>query len=342
MVMSLKIDSISSKIITTILLILFLMVVFLFPSDLLAVEAEVLGIHVLSPHDHDYAIKLLKTESNQEKWHYVTIPLSLNDLDKKDEWVQFFQKCKRNKLIPIVRLTTKYENGSWKRPSRKEIVALFEFLNQLPWPTDRRYVIAFNEVNHAKEWGGQVDSLSYTQTLEFVANWAHTEVADYKVLPAAMDLAAPNSRETTEAFSYLTQMLNANPWIFDHVDYWNSHSYPNPAFSARPTNTGKNSIRGFEYELNFIKNKTGKEFRVFITETGWVDNRSTRPWLNNYYLYALQHVWSDSRVKGVTPFLLRGSPGPFESFSFFDDGGNPTAMFNAFQSGVLGVSQTRE
>lgn len=313
-----------------------------FPPILLAKEAEVLGIHILSPHDHQYATKLLKTESNQGQWHYVTIPLSLNDLEKKDDWVQFFEKCKKDKLIPIVRLASKYENGSWKRPSRKEIVALFEFLNQLPWPTDRRYIIAFNEVNHAKEWGGQVDPISYTQTLEFVANWAHTEQGNYLVLPAAMDLAAPTSRETTEAFNYLSQMLTANPWIFDHVDYWNSHSYPNPGFSSRPTTSGKNSLRGFEYELNFLKNKTGKDFSVFITETGWVDNRLTRPWLDNYYLYALQHIWSDSRVKGVTPFLLRGAPGPFESFSFYDDGGNPTAMFNAFQSGVLGVSQAKE
>lgn len=323
----------------------FLLVLFLcieMANTVYAQEAELLGVHILTTHDREDALKLLKTEKNKDKWHYITIPLPLSDLDKAEKWQQFFKDCKKDKLIPIVRLTTRFENGSWTRPSRKEIVSSFEFMNQLSWPTDKRYIIVYNEVNHAKEWGGWIDPVSYTQILEFVVNWAHTENANYQVLPAAMDLAAPNSAGTMEAFTYLSAMMAANPWIFDHIDYWNSHSYPNPAFSARPTTNGQNSLRGFEYELNFIKNKTGRELKVFITETGWVENRYTSSWLGNYYLYALQHIWSDSRVVSVTPFLLRGAPGPFASFSFFDEGGNPTKMFEAFQYGVLGVSEDSE
>lgn len=319
--------------------VVLLVVVFGQPTLANAYEAEVLGIHVLGPHDREYAVKLLKSEHNQEKWHYLTVPLALKDLDHLEEWRDFFERCKREKFVPIVRLATRVEGDTWTIPTRKEIVSLFEFMNKLSWPTENRYVIAFNEVNHAKEWGGRLDPVGYTQTLEFVTNWAHTERFDYKVMPAAMDLAAPNAIGHMEAFNYLSQMLAANPWIFDHIDYWNSHSYPNPAFSSSPTMTGQNSLRGFEHELNFIQNKTGRKMEVFITETGWVDNRYTRPWLTNYYLYALQHIWTHPQVKGVTPFLLRGAPGPFSSFSFFDESGNPTVMFKALREGVLGASK---
>jgi len=319
---------------------LFLVVLFLSLSvtNVAALETDLLGVHILAPHDLEYALKLLKTEGNQHRWHYVTVPFVYGDLEKYDYWHSFFIDCKKNQVIPIVRLATQMDGDSWAIPNRRQIVQAFDFFNQLPWPTDERLIVVYNEVNHAKEWGGIIDPIGYTQTLEFVANWAHTEVKNYKILPAAMDLAAPNSRETREAFTYLSQMLSANPWIFDHVDYWNSHSYPNPAFSASPTKTGQNSLRGFEYELRFLKEKTGRDYDVFITETGWVDNRYTRPWLLSYYTYALQHIWSHPHVKGVTPFLLRGAPGPFKSFSFFDESNQPTKMYQAFQESIKGLS----
>ncbi len=302
-----------------------------------ASSTALLGIHILAPHDLDHALKLLKTEETKDQWHYVTVPFVYGDLEKLEHWQQFFNDCKEHKIIPIVRLATEVEDGAWKIPTRIKIVEAFNFFNQLPWPREERLVIVYNEVNHAKEWGNTIDPIGYTQILEFTANWAHTEQADYKVLPAAMDLAAPNSAFTLEAFNYLSQMHAANPWIFSHLDYWNSHSYPNPAFSSSPTKTGQNSLRGFEYELKYLKDKTGRDYQVYITETGWVDNRYTRPWLVNYYSYAIQHIWSHPQVRGVTPFLLRGSPGIFAPFSFFDESNEPTGMFEAFQEGVLGT-----
>ena len=301
-------------------------------------ETKTLGVHILNPGDIDYAIQLLKQADNQDKWHYLTVPLPLDDLSKQKEWQDFFKKCIQYKFIPLVRLATKVRNNAWIRPNRKQIVEMFAFMDKLNWPTDERHVIVFNEVNHAKEWGGEVDALSYTQILEFTTNWAHTETANYKVMPAAMDLAAPNGVETMEAFNFLNRVDQYNPWLFEQMDFWNSHSYPNPGFSASPTRTGQNSLRGFEYELNYLKNKTGRDFEVMITETGWVDNNLTRSWLTQYYTYAIQHVWSHPQVKGVTLFLLRGAPGPFESFSFFDQANQPTNIFEAFQAGVKGAS----
>lgn len=295
-----------------------------------AMQDKIMGVHILSPVDLEYAKKLFTQDGVERDWHFLTVPLTLNDMNQFEYWQDFFIEAKRHKFIPIVRLASTVENGVWAQPNRRQIVGMFKFLNQLDWPSNQRFVIVFNEVNHAKEWGNKIDPAGYADILEFTARWAHTEQANYKVLPAAMDLAAPNAPETMEAFTYLELMLEHNPRIFDHIDVWNSHSYPNPAFSSSPQRMTQDSIRGFEHELAYLKNKTGRDFKVIITETGWVMNRSTVPWLSQYYLYAMQHVWIHPQLIGVTPFLLRGSPGNFADFSFFDEQNQPTQIFDAF------------
>ncbi len=303
-----------------------------------AIQDTIMGVHILSPGDLEYANQVFDQEDLERDWHLLTVPLTLNDVNQLELWQDFFLKAKKYKFIPMVRLSTRVENGIWQQPNRRQIVGMFKFLNQLDWPVDQRFVIVFNEVNHAKEWGNEIDPAGYADILEFTAHWAHTESANYKVLPAAMDLAAPNGPETMEAFDYLNLMLKHNPRIFDYVDVWNSHSYPNPSFSSSPVRRTKNSLRGFEHELAYLKNKTGKEFKVIITETGWVMNRTTEPWLSQYYLYAMQHVWTHPQVIGVTPFLLRGAPGSFATFSFFDEHNQPTSIFNAFTEAFREVS----
>lgn len=299
-----------------------------------ALPAAVLGMHVLSPNELADAKELVDFKPDENKWHYITIPLSLNDLDKKAEWQSFFNQAKEQRVIPIVRLATRFENGSWKVPTRSDVLQLTRFLSDLEWPTEQRFVIVFNEVNHAAEWGGKIDPAEYAQVLRFTADWLHTEEKNYAVLPAAMDLAAPNGPKTREAFSYLLAMQAADGEIFSVVDFWNSHSYPNPGFSSAPTRVAQNSLRGFVFELNFLKRTTGRDLRVFITETGWADLPSTRRKLADYYTYALQHVWSDPRVIGVTPFVLKGDPGPFAEFGFLDRNDRPTYQYQALQKAL--------
>lgn len=312
----------------------FLIWFLIFPQPVEAKKGEVLGVHILNPHELDLVEELTETEKNQGKWHYVVIPLTLDDLEKEDVWAVFFEKAKDEKIIPIVRLASRYEHGAWKIPSKKDVVDLIDFLSSFEWPTDERYIIIFNEVNHANEWGGRLDPDSYNEVLKFASQWAHTEGKNYQVLPAAMDLAANNSSQTREAFAYLEQMYANDEEIFDYIDVWNSHSYPNPGFSSSPEGNGQNSISGFLYELDFLKEKTGKDFKVMITETGWVANDWTSRWLNDYYLFALQHVWSNPQVIAVTPFVLKGDPGPFAAFSFFDRNDQPTVQYEAYQYAI--------
>ena len=300
------------------------------------VQASEFGMHILHPQEISQAKTFLTDETNQANWHYITIPLTLDDLDRTAQWQEFFRIARKEQLIPLIRLATRFDTklGAWQIPTHKDIVDLFTFLNQFEWPTDERYVIAFNEVNHAPEWGNQLDPASYARVLKFTASWAHTENKNYQVLPAAMDLAAPNGAQTREAFDYLAQMYATDPEIFDYLDVWNSHSYPNPGFSSSPTRSTQNSVRGFIHELAWLKSKTGRDFETFITETGWINTPQTTRWLTDYYLYSLQHVWSHPQVKGVTPFLLKGDPGPFSEFGFLDYADQPTAQYDAVKEAL--------
>jgi len=300
------------------------------------------GMHVLNVHELDLATEVImdmhdsdkrdeEDTDNSETWQYVTIPFTLDDLDSLKEWQHFFDQARKKRVIPLVRLTTEFKDGSWQQPTRREIISQISALSRLTWPTDKKHIIIFNEVNHAAEWGGVLDPVGYADALYFASHWAKSEDDSFVILPAAMDLAAPNGSKTTEAFTYLSSMLEHNPEVFSAIDIWNSHSYPNPAFSAPPTSSGQNSLRGFEYELDFIEEKTNKKYPVLITETGWDLNNNRQPQLAQYYLYTLQHVWSDSRVLGVTPFILKGDPGPFSGFGFVSADNKPTNQHRALQ-----------
>ncbi|PIR58908.1 MAG: hypothetical protein COU69_02960 [Candidatus Pacebacteria bacterium CG10_big_fil_rev_8_21_14_0_10_56_10] len=318
-----------------------------------AVEGQVLGVHILHPEELELAKELVAPSSqtspvlaadnddnnhnattSSPDWHYVTIPLPLSELEHPDKWQAFFNQAKELKVIPVVRLATEFRNGAWQVPTRRQIVDQISFLSELDWPTDRRHLVVYNEVNHAAEWGGSTDPAGYADVLNFTSNWAASEPVEYVVMPAALDLAAPNGRHTQEAFSFWRQVLAHRPDALSAIDVWNSHSYPNPGFAASPLNDGRNSLRGFQHELAFIKEQTGRELQVIITETGWKDSLVTRPWLESYYTYALQHIWSDPRVLAVTPFVLRGDPGPFSGFTFLDRHNQPTAHYFALQGAL--------
>ncbi len=309
------------------------------PSQSQATQGSVLGIHILHPTEAEGASELLKSNDKGD-WHYVTLPLSLDDLHKQDEWQTFLHFAKTNKLIPIVRLVTRFDNGVWKIPTKKDVIDEITFLSSLEWPVDEHYIIVFNEVNHDQEWGGKIDPPGYADMLRFTSDWAKSEDKNYQVLPAAMDLATPTNSSSLEAFAYFDQMRQAQPDIFSYIDFWNSHSYPNPGFSSPAQETGRKSISGFVTELSYLKDKTGKDYRTFITETGWMARGMTSGMLNNYYDYAAHHVWSDPRVVAVTPFVLQGDPGPFSGFTFIDKQGRPTPQYEAYQNVIRSDSSS--
>ena len=126
----------------------------------------------------------------------------------------------------------------------------------------------------------------------------------------------------------MKKMNEAVPGIFDKLDGWASHPYPQPNFSGKPTDTGRWSIRAYEDELEYLKNELGvkKDLPVFITETGWAHaegekyNGSYKPveTVAQYFKTAYEEVWlKDDRVRAVMPFTIRYDP-PFDHFSWIN------------------------
>lgn len=286
------------------------------------------------------AAKLLEAQNldDSDPWFYITVPFSLKDADNLPEWQMHFNEAKKARVIPIVRLVTEPEGETWKIPDRADIVKQVNALAALEWPTSKKRVIIYNELNHAKEWGGKIDPAGYADILRFASQWAKATDPEFVVLPAALDLAAPNGKVTIDAFSFWNQVFAEDPEIMNYVDAWNSHSYPNPGFSAPPTASGKNSLRGYTHELEFLADKGVRDMTVYITETGWEENWMTARRLTNWYRTAVEDIWlPDERVVAVTPFVYRGAPGPFSDFSFLDADGKPTLQHEAFEK-VLGTS----
>lgn len=295
-----------------------------FPGKIAAAEIPI-GFHLLDPYELELALPYREDARSL----YVTVPLSIQDR-RREVWEKFFASSAENRVVPIVRWVTTFENGNWSVPSRKDIVDAVKFMSSLHWP-GQRIVVLFNEPNHAAEWGGKVDPEGYAEIALFAANWLKTEKKDYLVLPAGLDNDAPNNGVMMDSFAFMDRMYRAHPDLFQAVDAWTSHSYPNPAFSASVYGKGKNSIRGFEAELAKLQKMTGRLYDVYITETGWKQNQTTARRLSTYYKEAVTRIWNDERVKAVTVFVLKGTSGPFEEFSLLDEDNQPTAQMRALQ-----------
>lgn len=317
-------------------ILLIFLIGMVFPRTSFANSQDKLGVHIMHIDEISLAGEFFyNLDLDREQWRYVTVPMVLADLKQFDTWQKNFHLAKKYKIRPIIRLATEFKDNAWQIPTKKDVVEQLEFLGKLDWPDSERTVIAYNEVNHAAEWGGRLDPAGYADILQFVLAWAHSEPKRITVLPAALDLDAPSSNNTRRALVFWQQVYDARPELFTELDGWNSHSYPNPGFIGSPRNSGLNSINGFVVELSWLDQLISQKLPVYITETGWRDTLSTGYRLSGNYEYALSNVWSNDRVKAVTPFVLKSQPGPFAEFSFLNELNLPTrqhtSLFNALK-----------
>ena len=149
------------------------------------------------------------------------------------------------------------------------------------------------------------------------------------MMNGAFNVSASNTHETIDSFYYMQKMNEEIPGIFNKLDAWAAHPYPQPNFSGNPLSKGRWGIRAYEDELNFLKNKLGvtKELPVFITETGWahregkIEDKSflTESQVAENYKIAYEEVWlKDERVRAVMPFTIKYNP-PFDHFSWIKE-----------------------
>ena len=291
------------------------------------------GIHITDEKDLTDAANLVNTSGGD--WGYVTFVITESERNY-ERFQQVFDQMRKLHLIPIVRIATKANGDIWEAPNEAEINNWIAFLNSLNWVIQNRYVIISNETNHATEWGGKLDPAGYANYLNKFSEKLHEASSDFFVLPAGLDASAKNTTSTMDEAIFLKNMLTAEPKLFDNVNGWVSHSYPNPAFAGKETDTGRGSIATFDWELNYLKTLgVAKELPVFITETGWSNQKIDAGKISEMYTYAFKNVWNDTRVVAVTPFILNYTQAPFTEFSWRTNDGT----FYPYYSGMQTISK---
>ena len=294
-----------------------------------ATNGNKLGVHILETEELSEVAKLLPDGG------FVTVPVRLDQLGEI-KWQKFFDEADKFRFIPIIRLATSHNGKYWERPTKYDIVKFAGFFSKLDWHRGELIVIAFNEPNHAPEWGGKVDPANYGASLTFLVDWFATEPKQYLVLPAALDAAAGNSPATMALNLFLERLISEFPETIDKLAGWNSHAYPNPGFAGNPTDSHKMSVRSYQYELDEIKKRTGKDLPAYITETGWDQNKVKIKLIPQYFQFAYQKIWQpDDRVMAITPFLFNAQTMPFSAFSLLDTNEKPTLVYEMIKKLTL-------
>lgn len=293
-------------------------------TDPLSVPNNKFGIHIISasPDEASPAAELINSNGD---WGYITFLIESKNRDQS-RWQEFFNYLRKKHLIPIVRITTHLEGSYWKRPYDGEEQAWADFLNSLNWPVKNRYVIVYNEPNHGAEWGGTVDPASYAIALDKTITALKAKSEDFFILNAGFDASTPQKPPLyMDQVEFMKQMNQTVPGIFNKLDGWVSHSYPNPEFMGSPYGVGRGTIRTYLWEQQVLKSLgVTKNLPIFITETGWkhAEGINYNPFLPNaekvagYYKLAFEEAWNSKGIVAVTPFLLNYQQTPFDHFSF--------------------------
>jgi len=323
------------KIFSFLLLLLFTKTKDINAYDDLSWAKNKFGIHVNSnPEELAQANDLLNNQGGD--WGWVTVVIREDELNF-NQWQDYFNKCRELHLVPIVRIATQAENRFWQKPSNEITKKIADFLNQLNWPEEQKFVIVYNEPNQGQEWSGQVNPKEYFEILEFATDYFHGLDKNFFILSAGLDLAAPNKNPLfMSAEEFYRQGFLYKPEVFEKIDGLSSHSYPNHGYVGLPTDTGKTSIKGYLWELRYLANLgLKKKLPVFITETGWPHKEGGQ---KNYYnvekvaelLTKAYQIWAgDEKVIAITPFILNYPFGEFAKFSWLDINQRPYPHYQA-------------
>lgn len=290
--------------------------------DPLRVPNNRFGMHIADFNDIADVAPLVNSAGGD--WGYVTLVASDGDRDPR-HWQEMFNQMRRLHLIPLVRLATHVEKDNWVKPNPGNSDELVSFFNSLNWPSENRYIILYNEPNHAKEWGGEIRPEDYARVLVELGKKFKAASEDFFILPAGLDVSAASDAQSLDAATYLRRMVASQPELLAVIDGWNSHSYPNPAFSGSPAKAGRGTLRSYAWELSYLR-KLGlsRSLPIFITETGWIHREGksfqigllSSEEVGRYLQIAATGAWSDPRIAAITPFVFNYQDVPFDGFSW--------------------------
>lgn len=286
-------------------------------ADPLGVPNNRFGVHILEPTEIGEAAKLVN--SNGGDWGYVTIPMRSNDRDYF-KWYKFFESAKALHVIPIIRIATYPINNIWETPTVYDLVDFANFLNDMPWSTKNRYIVLFNEPNHANEWGGQVNPYGYARLLVDAKQIFKSRSQDYFLLTAGLDMSSANTSSSEDALLFYKQMTAVQPDWYLAIDGLAVHAYSNPGFSASPYSQTRYGITSYRFEESTLAKLGLSGKPIFITETGTISQ-------NDFYQPAFSQIWTDANIIAITPFVLSAG-GDFSNFSLVTSAGHPKKSYS--------------
>ncbi|OGC60677.1 hypothetical protein A3K34_02595 [candidate division WWE3 bacterium RIFOXYC1_FULL_40_10] len=271
--------------------------------------------------------------SNGGDWGYVLLPYNVKDYDQS-KWQAVFERLNDRHLIPVVQLWG-LDKESYPQDTREAA----RFLNSFAWPIRYKYISVYNEPNSADFWFAPPDPAEYARVLDFTIRTFKEENPDFFVMNGAFNVSAPTNSSYIDSFVFMRRMNQEIGGIFEKLDGWASHPYPQPNFAGSPDAKGRWSIRAYEAELEYLKNTIGvtKTLPVFITETGWAHAEGTNynstylpvDTVSDYFVRAFNEVWlKDDRVRAVMPFTVRYGA-PHDHFSWLNDDYVPYKHFDA-------------
>lgn len=290
--------------------------------DPLSVTNNRYGMHIADLGDISDVAPLVNSGGGD--WGYITLVASDNDRDLP-KWQGYFNQMRRLHLIPIVRLATHVTGDHWVAPDPDRFEEIVSFFNTLNWPVQNRYIVLFNEPNHAKEWGNTLEPESYGQIAIDLARKFKAASDDFFILPAGLDVSAASDESSMDAVEFLQRVVKSQPEFLSVLDGWTSHSYPNPGFSGSPFSFGRGTLHSYDWELSIIQSLgLSKRLPVFITETGWTHREgvSVEPniissqQVGNNLLQAADGAWADEKIAAITPFVFNYQDFPFDHFSW--------------------------
>ena len=291
-------------------------------EDPLWKENNKFGLYIYAEEKDFFEIAQKLVNSNGGEWGYVLIPYNVKDYDE-GKWGRVFDQLIKKKMIPVIQLWN-FDVSDYQKDTRRAA----NFLNKFVWPIKYRYISVYNEPNDDKFWSDRADATEYAKVLDYTIKVFKEVNSDFFMLNGALNVSAPNDDQYIDAFDFMRKMDESVSGIFEKLDGWASHPYPQPNFSGSPYSTGRWSIRAYEDELKFLKNELGvsKYLPVFITETGWAhaegeNYNASYPSVDKvaeFYKIAFEEVWlKDDRVRAVMPFTIRYDP-PFDHFSWIN------------------------
>lgn len=268
--------------------------------------------------------------SNGGDWGYVLTHLYTHNLNKKN-WTAFFDLAAENHLIPIIQLQTATIDQNTMYANLQKTAT---FLNSFDWPSSCRYISVFNETNAKDYWQETLDPEGYAVILNDTINIFKTENENFYMMNGGFNTSCRNGPRYMDAEDYMLRMNQKIPGIFEHLDGWAAHAYPQPEFSGDYYNPPswygiRDQIKSYEWELELLQKHFGiSDLPVFITETGWVHAEGNAPkWqyksssvTATYFDDAFRNIWGpDDRVVAITPFIFNHKG--WTNFNWMNDDG---------------------